>query len=62
MSIQSNTFGRVELTGADAKKFRNQVTYGRAKPAAKEAVKRGVNLSRDLKESGSVRLKLKVSA
>ena len=62
MSSKSNAFGRVELTGADAKKFRNQATYGRAKPAAKEAVKRGMMLSRDLKESGSVRLKLKVSA
>lgn len=62
MSIKSSTFGRVELTGEDAKKFRNQVTYGRAKPAAKEAVARGVLLSRSLKEKGSVQLKLKVTA
>jgi hypothetical protein len=62
MSIKSSTFGRVELSGEDAKKFRNQVTYGRAKPAAKAAVARGVLLSRSLKEKGSVRLKLKVSA
>jgi hypothetical protein len=61
MSIKSNAFGRVELTGADAKKFRNQATYGRAKPAAKAAVARGVVLSQSLKESGSVRVKLKVS-
>ena len=61
MSIKSSTFGRVELTGEDAKKFRRQVTYGRAKPAAKEAVARGVLLSQTLKESGSVRVKLKVS-
>ena len=61
MSIKSSTFGRVELTGDDAKKFRRQVTYGRAKPAAKEAVARGIALSRSLKESGSVRLKLKAS-
>jgi hypothetical protein len=60
MSIQSHAFGRVELSGEDAKKFRNQVTYGRAKPAAKAAVARGVVLSQDLKKSGSVRLKLKV--
>jgi hypothetical protein len=61
MSIKSSTFGRVELTGDDARKFRRQVTYGRAKPAAKEAVARGVVLSQNLKESGSVRVKLKVS-
>lgn len=62
MSIKSSTFGRVELTGNDAKKFRRQVTYGRAKPAAKEAVARGIVLSQSLKESGSVRVKLKVSS
>jgi hypothetical protein len=61
MSIKSSTFGRVELTGDDAKKFRRQVTYGRAKPAAKAAVARGVVLSQSLKESGSVRVKLKAS-
>ncbi len=62
MSIKSNAFGRVELTGADAKKFRNQVTYGRVKPAAKAAVARGVALSQSLKEAGSLRLKLKIPA
>lgn len=62
MSIQSNAFGRVELSGEDAAKFRNQVTYGRAKPAAKAAVARGVQLSQSLKEAGAVRLKLKVPA
>jgi hypothetical protein len=62
MSIKSNAFGRVELTGDDAKKFRNQAAHGRAKPAAKEAVARGVAMSRSLKESGSIRLKLKPSS
>ena len=61
MSIKSNAFGRVELTGDDAKKFRRQVTYGRAKPAAKAAVARGIVLSQSLKETGTVRLKLKVA-
>jgi hypothetical protein len=60
MSIRSSAYCRVELTGADAKKFHNQVTYGRAKPAAKAAVARGVVLSKSLKETGSVRVKLKV--
>jgi len=62
MSIKSSTFGRVELTGADAKKFRNQAIYGRAKPAAKDAVARGVILSQSLKEKGSVQVKLKLPA
>ena len=37
MSIKSTAFGRVELTGEDAKKFRIQAT-GRAKPAAPAAI------------------------
>lgn len=59
MSIQSNAFGRVILTEADAKKFKAQATYGRAKAAAKETTSKGVALSRDLKKSGSIKLKLK---
>jgi hypothetical protein len=62
MSIQSHAFGRVTLTDADAKKFRNQVTYGRAKAAAKENVVKGVAMSRSLRETGSLKLKLKVEA
>jgi hypothetical protein len=54
MAIISHAFGRVTLTGADAKKFQDQVTYGRPKAAAVEAVKRGVKMSRDFKESGGV--------
>ena len=61
MSIKSDAFGRVELTGDDAKKFRRQVTFGRAKPAAKAAVARGVALSQSLKETGSVRFKLRAA-
>lgn len=62
MSIRSSAFRRVELTGEDAKKFLRQVTYGRAKPAARAAVEHGVALSRSLKESGSVRFRLKSQA
>lgn len=62
MSIESNAFGRIRLTGKDAKKFRNQITYGRATPAAKEAVARGILLAATLKKNGSVRLKIKTSA
>jgi hypothetical protein len=59
MSIQSNAFGRVLLTEGDAKKFKAQATYGRAKAAAKENALKGVELSRHLKSSGSIKLKLK---
>lgn len=56
MSIQSSAFGRVVLTEADAKKFKAQATYGRAKPAAKKNVAKGIQLSRELKASGSIKL------
>lgn len=59
MSIQSHAFGRVTLTGRDAKKFRNQVVYGKPKAAAKESVKRGVKLSRTLHKSGQVKVTLR---
>lgn len=61
MSIQSHAFGRVILTDADAKKFKAQATYGRAKQAAKVNVNEGVRLSRRLSNSGSVKLKLKAA-
>jgi hypothetical protein len=62
MSIKSHAFGRVTLTGQDAKKFQDQVTYGRASAAAKETVKRGVKLVRELRESGKVVLKVPASS
>jgi hypothetical protein len=61
VSIQSHAFGRVILTDADAKKFKAQATYGRAKQAAKSNVAEGVRLSRSLTKSGSVKLKLKAA-
>jgi hypothetical protein len=59
MAIKSNAFGRVTLTEQDAKKFQDQVTYGKPKAAAKEAVKRGVQLSRAMNSNGG-RLSLKL--
>jgi hypothetical protein len=59
MSIQSHAFGRVILTDADARKFQAQAKYGRPKQAAKDNVAKGIQLSRDLKAAGSVKLKLK---
>lgn len=62
MSIKSNAFGRVELTGADAKKFKAQATYGRAKAAAKTGAVIGSAMARELRTSGSVKLKLRATA
>ena len=59
MSIQSHAFGRVTLTGEDAKKFKNQVKYGKPKKAAIESIKRGVVLSRKLEKNGRVVLVIK---
>jgi hypothetical protein len=59
MSIQSHAFGRVVLTDSDADKFKAQVTYGRPKAAARRNVAEGVEMSRSLKSTGSIRIKLK---
>ena len=61
MSIKSNAFGRVELSGDDAKKFRAQATYGRVKEVAKRNAQSGAIIARELKKSGSFRIKLKES-
>jgi hypothetical protein len=62
MSIKSNAFGRVELTGADAKKFRAQATYGRPKAAAKSGAALGSAMARELQSSGTVKVKLRATA
>lgn len=59
MAIQSNAFGRVTLTGEDAKKFKRQVTFGRPKAGARENVARGVELAKAFRSSGSC---LKIAA
>jgi len=56
VSIKSHAFGRVTLTGRDAKKFKNQIVYGKAKPQAKATVKRGVLLVKKLNKSGTLTL------
>lgn len=62
MSIVSHTFGRVKLTEADAAKFKNQVTYGRPKAAAKDSVAQGIKLSESLSKQGMIKLRLKQPA
>ncbi|WP_316228624.1 hypothetical protein [Bradyrhizobium sp. SZCCHNR1045] len=56
MSIKSHAFGRVTLTGQDARKFKNQVVYGKAKPAATKSVKSGVGLVRKMQAKGTLTL------
>ena len=59
MSIKSQAFGRVTLTGPDARKFKNQMTHGRPKAAAKESVKRGAELVRQVLKSGKATVSTK---
>jgi hypothetical protein len=59
MSIKSHAFGRVTLTGQDAKKFRNQVSHGRPTAAAVQSVRSGIKLAREYEKSGKVSLTLK---
>lgn len=59
MSIMSHAFGRVTLTDEDAKKFKNQVRYGKPKAAAVEGVKRGVALAHEFEKDGKVRFSVK---
>lgn len=58
MAITSDAFGRVTLTGEDAKKFKKQVTYGRPTKAAMETAKRGAVMSRSLRENGKLTFKV----
>ncbi|MEP2827587.1 hypothetical protein [Parvibaculum sp.] len=58
MSIKSHAFGRVTLTDEDAKKFKNQVIYGKPKAAAVESVKRGVTLAHEFGKGGRIRIQI----
>ncbi len=52
----------MQLTRADARKFKAQVTYGRPTAAAVEMVRRGVALSREFTANGGkLRITLKGS-
>lgn len=52
MGIRSKAFSGVKLTGNDAAKFRNQVTYGRPKEAAKVTVARGQSMAKEMASTG----------
>jgi len=54
MSVQTNTFGALRLTGKDARKFENQLRYGRPKQAAQDAAARGKVMLAKFKRDGHV--------
>jgi hypothetical protein len=61
MAIRSHAFGRVTLTDEDAAKFDRQVRYGRASAAAKESVKRGLDMNEAFRRDGKVIFTVKKS-
>ena len=62
VSIRSDTFGRVSLTGEDARTFKRQVTYGRPSAAAVHSVQLGVKLARAFQRDRKVSIKIKAPA
>lgn len=59
MSIKSSAFGGVTLTGEDAKKFVNQVTYGKPKKEAANSVARGSEMAKSFIKDGKVSLRIR---
>lgn len=59
MAVISSAFGQVKLTDDDAKKFRNQVTYGKPKATAKTTASKGSALFRQYQSKGKVTFKAK---
>ena len=54
MAIKSHPFGRVTLTGDDAKEFTKQVLHGEASQAAKDAVREGCMMMSEFRRTGKV--------
>jgi hypothetical protein len=52
MSVKSTAFGAVRLTGADAKKFRAQMTYGKPSKAAVKSATLGRKAAAQYAKSG----------
>ena len=52
VAMHHGNMPEITLTGDDAKKFRDQVTYGKPKKAASESLARGVELSRQMQQNG----------
>lgn len=56
MAVHSNTFGGLQLTGDDAKKFRSQVKSGRSNQAAKNSAANGIAAARALLKEDYVKV------
>ncbi len=54
MAVKTTVFGGVRLSGSEAKKFQDQVRYGRPKKAASESVRRGRALRAKMSATGEV--------
>lgn len=59
MAVHTSVFGGVRLSGRDAKKFSDQVTFGRPKKAAAEALNKGNKLLTEYEKNGFVLVSLK---
>lgn len=60
MAVHTSVFGGVRLSGEDAKKFSNQVTYGRPKRAATDALEKGKKLLKEYEKNGYATIKVKL--
>ena len=58
MAIKSHPFGRVTLTGDDAKEFAKQVLHGQANQAAEDALRKGRIMVKEFKSTGKVNITL----
>ena len=56
MAVHSNTFGGLQLSGEDAKKFRSQVSSGRPSQAAKSTAVKGMAAASMLLSKGHVKV------
>lgn len=56
MAVHSNTFGGLQLSGEDAKKFRRQISSGRPSQAAKTSALKGVAAATQLLSTGQVKV------
>lgn len=59
MAVISSAFGQVKLTDDDAKKFRNQVTYGKPKATAQKTASKGSALFKQFQAAGKATFKAK---
>lgn len=62
MAVISSAFGQVKLTESDAKKFKNQVTYGKPKATAKATAEKGSERFNEYASKGKVVFKVNSSS